>query len=227
MYKKLFFPHPVINLTVHPRMLYSCYIAPKGSSLPLVLYHGRILKLAWVEWLAGGERKVGDMAPSDDCELHCDEQHSSAASELQRIFFFFFCLHPDTMKDGRGEENELRLSRGGCCIRNQTDSSAASSHERNNKHRIITHSHCWLLSSRSLSLSLLIRPLKHWEINWLRRAAGKEAIDRVEQHSSSASSFVHQELRVGMGGGAERKGRCQSEATPFLFFPKTRIYCFS
>ncbi len=70
--------------------------------------------------------------------------------------------------------------------------------------------------------ALLIRPLKHWEINWLRRAAGKEAIDRVEQQQQQQQLVFVRSPRA-IRGGAEGKGRCQSEATPFLFFPKTRI----
>ncbi|EFX89299.1 hypothetical protein DAPPUDRAFT_233064 [Daphnia pulex] len=66
-------------------MAYPILLPPRGgSSLPLVLYiqHGRIFKAR-----VSGERKVGDMAPGDDCELHCDEQHihsSSAAKNDER-----------------------------------------------------------------------------------------------------------------------------------------------
>jgi len=104
-------------------------------------------------------------------------------------------------------ENEL-LSRGGCCaFAIKRTVQLAAMYVITNTGSLHTHT---LLASLELTLSILIRPPKHWEINWLRRATGKEAIDSVEQHSSS-SSFVHQELR---GGGL--KGKAVVKVKPLL-----------
>lgn len=75
----------------------------------MVLYTGmaEYLKLARVE---KGKLETWLPVTIANCIVTNRAHSSSAASELPTDFLVF-CLRPDTMKDERGEENELRLSR--------------------------------------------------------------------------------------------------------------------